>query len=187
MHQRFCTVAGLLQSCAGHQTLFREDCMHSVASTSSFFFFLLASSVCVLCRLSRFNPQMLSNVVWACATMGFADDTAFIHAAAKAAIQLQEQLLAQVSLDCCMVLLLHCTCEHGRHGRQRLTVTLVKVTKVSHTCREDSSDKRHCLKARDSGQVSKGFLTSLLRAAASPCAGALKPGGKRLSVCRHAM
>ena len=136
--------------------------MHSVASTSSFFFFLLVSSVCVLCRLPRFNPPMLSNVVWACATMGFADDTAFIQAAAKAAIELQEQLLAQVSLDCCMVLLLHCTFERGRNSRQRLTVTLVKVTKVSHTCREHSSNTSNCLNASGSGQINSEFLASLL-------------------------
>lgn len=111
-----CTVASLLKSCAGQQTFFREDCMCSVASTFSFFFFLLVGSVHVLCRLPRFNPQMLSNVVWAGATMGFADDTAFIQAAARAAIQLQEQLLAQVGAVCCMGQLSYCICSKSIAG-----------------------------------------------------------------------
>ncbi|DBA90245.1 hypothetical protein WJX77_003060 [Trebouxia sp. C0004] len=56
----------------------------------------------LLCaRLPGFKAQMLSNVIWACATMGFADDAVFIKAAAQAAIQmrkhLQEQNLANVA------------------------------------------------------------------------------------------
>ncbi len=51
---------------------------------------------CLLCRLPGFNAQMLSNVVWACATMGFADDAVFIEAAAQAAIQMGKHLRKQV-------------------------------------------------------------------------------------------
>ncbi len=51
---------------------------------------------CLLCRLPDFNAQMLSNVIWACATMGFADDAAFIESAAQAAIQMGKHLREQV-------------------------------------------------------------------------------------------
>jgi len=51
---------------------------------------------CLLCRLPGFNAQMLSNVIWACATMGFADDVMFIEAAAQAAIQMGQHLREQV-------------------------------------------------------------------------------------------
>ena len=51
---------------------------------------------CLLCRLPGFNAQMLSNVIWACATMGFADDAVFIEAAAQATIQMGKHLREQV-------------------------------------------------------------------------------------------
>lgn len=46
-------------------------------------------------RLPGFNAQMLSNVIWACATMGFADDAVFIEAAAQATIQMGKHLREQ--------------------------------------------------------------------------------------------
>ncbi len=51
---------------------------------------------CLSCRLPGFNAQMLSNVIWACATMGFTDDGMFIEAAAQAAIQMGQHLREQV-------------------------------------------------------------------------------------------
>ena len=58
---------------------------------------------CLLCRSPGFNAQMLSNIIWACATMGFADDAVFIEAAAEAAIQMGKHLREQVRshLDHC--------------------------------------------------------------------------------------
>ncbi|DBB05895.1 TPA: hypothetical protein ACH3X3_009898 [Trebouxia sp. C0006] len=49
----------------------------------------------ICARSPGFNAQMLSNVIWACATMGFADDAVFIEAAAEAAIQMGKHLLEQ--------------------------------------------------------------------------------------------
>ncbi|KAL0042486.1 hypothetical protein WJX79_001309 [Trebouxia sp. C0005] len=50
----------------------------------------------LLCtRLPGFNAQNLSNVMWACATLGFADDAVFLEAAAQAAIQMGKHLRGQ--------------------------------------------------------------------------------------------